>query len=206
VNLNQILVIFLITFGLVVFTIFLARNFRNFNLRVKIVLGILLTGGVALGILIFFVIDSTTRITDSLSQRLDASVSLLAEEQLVNTAASESEKANQFFNDVKIEVERLAEYRISLQSQKAILSQGTYWDAATGLVQLEGGQYGNSPNDAASVFVDTRLIKHDCISRFFHPATIKGKPVDPSHILYKSRWGSALLPEHQTGYLVASRF
>lgn len=152
-NLNQILVIFLITFGLLIFTVFLARNFRNFNLRVKIVLGILLTGGIALGILTFFVIDSTAKITDSLSQRLDASVSLLAEEQLVNTAVSESEQANQFFNDVKTEVERLAEYRVSLQSQKAILSQGTYWDAATGLIQLEGGQYGNSANDAASVFV-----------------------------------------------------
>jgi len=153
VNLNQILVIFLITFGLLIFTIFLARNFRNFNLRVKIVLGILLTGGIALGILIFFVIDSTAKITDSLSQRLDASVSLLAEEQLVNTAVSESEQANQFFNDVRTEVEKLAEYRISLQNQKAILSQGTYWNAATSLIQLEGGQYGNSSNDAASVFV-----------------------------------------------------
>ena len=152
-NLNQILVIFLITFGLLIFTIFLARNFRNFNLRVKIVLGILLTGGIALGILIFFVIDSTAKITDSLSQRLDASVSLLAEEQLVNTAVSESEQANQFFNDVRTEVEKLAEYRISLQNQKAILSQGTYWNAATSLIQLEGGQYGNSSNDAASVFV-----------------------------------------------------
>jgi len=153
VNLNQILVIFLITFGLLIFTVLLTRNFRNFNLRVKIVLGILLTGSIALGILIFFVIDSTTKITDSLSQRLDASVSLLAEEQLVNTAVSESEQANQFFNDVKTEVERLAEYRVSLQSQKAILSQGTYWDAATGLIKLEGGQYGNAANDAASVFV-----------------------------------------------------
>jgi len=153
VNLNQILVFFLITFGLLIFTIFLARNFRNFNLRVKIVLGILLTGGIALGILIFFVIDSTAKITDSLSQRLDASVSLLAEEQLVNTAVSESEQANQFFNDVRTEVEKLAEYRISLQNQKAILSQGTYWNAATSLIQLEGGQYGNSSNDAASVFV-----------------------------------------------------
>jgi hypothetical protein len=84
---------------------------------------------------------------------LDTSVSLLAEEQLINRAASESERANQFFNEIKTEVERMAEYRISLESQKAVLSQGTYWDASTNLTQLDGGQYGNSADDAASVFV-----------------------------------------------------
>ena len=152
-NLSQPLAIALIVFGLLVFTMLLARNFRNFNLRVKIVLGILLTGGIALGILAIFIVDSTAKITNSLSQRLNASVSLLAEEQLVNAAILESEHANQFFNAIKTEVERLAEYRISLQSHKAILSQGTYWNAATGLIQLEGGQYGNSSGDPASVFV-----------------------------------------------------
>ncbi len=152
-NLSQTLVIVFIVLGLLVSMALLARNFRNFSLQVKVVLGILLTGGIALGILAFFGIDRAANITGSLSQRLDASVSLLAEEQLVNSAALESEHANQFFNDIKNEVERLTAYRISLQSQKTILSQGTYWDAATGLTQLEGGQYGNSPTDAASVFV-----------------------------------------------------
>jgi GAF domain-containing protein/HAMP domain-containing protein len=143
----------LITIGSLISILLLARNFRNFSLRTKVVIGILLTGGIALGILAFFAIVNTSKITNSLSQRLDSSVSLLAEEQLVNSAALESEHANQFFDDIKNDVERLAENQISLQSQKTILGQGIYWDSATKLTQLGSGQYGNSANDAASVFV-----------------------------------------------------
>ena len=157
-NLSQTLVLVFIAFGLLVFIAVISRNFRNLSLRVKVVLGILLTGGIAMGILVFFAVDRAAKITSSISQRLETSVSLLAEEQLVNTAASESKNADQFFNEIKAEVERLAEYRISLQDQKAILSQGTYWDAATNLTKLEGGQYGNSANDLASVFVPTDTI------------------------------------------------
>lgn len=157
-NLNQILLVVFSAAGLLALTALLTRNFRNFSLRVKVVLGILLTGAIALGVLAYFAIDRTAKITSSLSQRLDASVSLLAEEQLVNTAVLESEHANQFFNDIKKEVERLAEYRISLQSQNAILSQGAYWDASTNLTQLAGGQYGNSPDDISSVFIPAHTV------------------------------------------------
>jgi GAF domain-containing protein/HAMP domain-containing protein len=163
VNLNQTLVMVFIAAGLLVLTAFLARNFGNFRLRVKVVLGILLTGGVALGILAYFAIDRTAKMTSSLSERLDDSVSLLAEEQLVNTAALESEHANEFFNQIKNEVERLAEYRVSLESQRSLLSQGTYWDASTNLTQLKGGQYGNSSRDPASVFIPANTTLDESI-------------------------------------------
>jgi len=91
VNLSQTLVIIFIAIGLLAFTALLARNFQNFSLRVKVVLGILLTGSVALGILAYFVINNATKITNSLSQRLDASVGLLAEAQLGNSATLESD-------------------------------------------------------------------------------------------------------------------
>jgi len=143
----------LIVIGFLIGLTLLAKNFRNFRLRAKVVLGILLTGTIALSIFAYFAVNTTSEITNALSERLDTSVSSLAEEQLVNTATLESERANQFFNDIKNEVERLAEYRISLENQKAILSQGTYWDSATNLTQLDGGQFGNSADDAASVFV-----------------------------------------------------
>lgn len=162
-NLSQILVIVFIASILLILITRLTRNFRNFSLQAKVVFGILVTGGIALSILAYFVLVSTTKITSSLSQRLDSSVSLLAEEQLVNTAALESEHTNQFFNEIKIEVERLAEYRISLQNQKAVLSQGTYWNAATSLTKLAGGQYGNSSFDAASVFVPVNTQLDDSI-------------------------------------------
>ncbi|HXD10280.1 MAG TPA: cache domain-containing protein, partial [Anaerolineales bacterium] len=198
-NLDQTLVLLLIGLGLFVFTAVLSRNFGNLNLRVKVVLGILLTGGVAIGILVVFAVDRAATITSSISQRLEASVSLLAEDQLRNTAASESKNADRFFNEIKNEVERLAKYRVSLQAQRAILGQGVYWDATANLTQLEGGQYGNSPRDAASVFAPAGTILDDSILAdlnttayldFIIPESLKANPailaiyyIDPKAIV-----------------------
>ena len=136
-----------------IFVIFFAREFLSLDIRTKIVLGILGTGGIALVVLVFFVLDQTQRITSSLSERLDSSVSQLAEEQLRNTAFTRADLANQSFEDVMEEVAALAKNWVALKSQKESLNTGIYWDAGTSLVQLNGGQYGNSSGDASSVFV-----------------------------------------------------
>jgi GAF domain-containing protein/HAMP domain-containing protein len=155
----RIIIPAIVALGLLVFVILLVRNLGSLSLRAKITLGIIATGGIALAVLSFFAMDRAGRIADSLSERLETSVSLLAEEQLVNTAYIESDLANQFFNEITNEVNSLAQYRVSLQSQQEILGQGMYWDAASKLVPLAGGHYGNSANDISSVFVPafTRL-------------------------------------------------
>ncbi|HEU0293282.1 MAG TPA: GAF domain-containing protein [Anaerolineales bacterium] len=174
-----IVLVFLVLIGLV------ARNFRNFSLRVKILLGILLTGSLALGILAFFAITRAAVISDSLSNRLDTSVRLLAEEQLVNTAFLEADRANQFFEGIERQVTSLASYRVSLESQKLTFNQGTYWDATAELTRLEGGQYGNSAADPSSVFVpaNTRLsdeilaeLNTSAYLDFSAPSSLEGNP------------------------------
>jgi len=149
----QTLAFIIVLLGIFVLLALLARNFQDFSLRVKVMLGILLTGSIALGILAFFAITRTGIITDSLSNRLDTSVSQLAKEQLVNNAFVEADRANQFFEGIEREVTKLAAYKVSLESEKSTLSQGSYWDATANLSQLEGGQYGNSATDTSSVFV-----------------------------------------------------
>lgn len=149
----QTLAFIVVLLGILVLLALLARNFQNFSLRVKVMLGILLTGSIALGILALFAITRTGIITDSLSNRLDTSVSLLADEQLVNTAFVEADRANQFFEGIEREVTGLAAYKVSLENEKSTLSQGAYWDAAISLTRLDGGQYGNSAADTSSVFV-----------------------------------------------------
>ncbi|HLA06045.1 MAG TPA: GAF domain-containing protein [Anaerolineales bacterium] len=161
------------------------RGFKNFGLRAKIVIGILTTGGIALSFLSYFAISNTNQITDSLSGRLETSVSLLAEEQLINTVVTESELANQSFEEISHMVVNLSRYWSNLEDQETILAQGTYWDATTRLVQLPGGQYGNSPNDLSSVFVpanvniDEGLIKRLNTSAyldFYAPEVIAANP------------------------------
>ncbi len=142
----------------VIFIIIFAREFLVLDIRTKIVLGILTTGGVALGVFGLFAVNRTGQITNSISARLETSVKLLAEEQLANTVSSQADISNQFFNETMMQVAELAQYRISLQTKQAILDLGTYWDATTNLSQLSGGQYGNSPTDVSSVFVPVNTV------------------------------------------------
>ena len=136
-----------------IFAILVLREFTALTLRTKIVLGILITGGIALLLLSYFALNRAALITNALSERLENSVSLLAEEQLVNLASQQSEFADQFFEELMLEVNRLAAYRVALQRQRADLSEGTYWNAEARLIQLDGGQFGNSSSDISSVFV-----------------------------------------------------
>jgi len=153
-------------FTLVIFAIFavlFAREFYTFNIRSKIVLGILATGGISLGVLAFFAFNRAGQTIDTLSGRLETSVSLLAEEQLINTVFTEANLANKSFEDIMEEVVSLSHYWVSLQNQQSVLRQGSYWDASTNLIELSGGQYGNSSTDISSVFVPTNSLVNDSL-------------------------------------------
>ena len=142
---------------LFIFTILFARELLLLNLRAKIVTGIIGTGAIVLSVLVIFALYQTQQITSALSQRLDKSVNQLAEEQLINTASTQADQANQVFNNITEKVATLAQNWVALQREQVVLSQSSYWDASTKLTQLEGGQYGNPATDLSSVFVPTRL-------------------------------------------------
>ncbi|HJR81165.1 MAG TPA: GAF domain-containing protein [Anaerolineales bacterium] len=141
------------------FTFLLAREFSTLDIRTKIVMGILATGLVSLGVLAFFAFDRARQTINTLSGRLEASVKLLAEEQLINLLVTEANTANQSFEDIMEEVVGLSQHWASLQSHHEVLSQNSYWDAGTEMAQLAGGQYGNSSDDLSSVFIprDSRV-------------------------------------------------
>jgi GAF domain-containing protein/HAMP domain-containing protein len=138
---------------LIVFMLLFAREFNTFDIRTKIVFGILMTGGLALAILAYFAVDRAGLITASLSQRLETGVSQLAEERLINIVGNETNQLDTFFGQIASNVNELAKYRASLQKQETNLNLGTYWDAHTKLYQFQGGQYGNLPEDVSSVFI-----------------------------------------------------
>jgi len=154
-------VIVLVGLGALAFVV--AREFRNFSLRAKIVLGILLTGITMLGALAYVAIGNTTQIVNLLSGRLETSVGLLAEEQLINSVFSEANSANTSFKEIADETENLAHYWANLRKEHDGLSQGSYWDAATRLTQLEAGHYGNSASDVSSVYVPAKLTITDSL-------------------------------------------
>jgi len=155
-ELSQARWIFLVVV-LAIFLFFFTREFPALELRTKIVIGILGTGAIVITVLVIFTLYQAQQITSALSQRLDTSVDQLAEEQLINTAFTQADQANQIFKDITEEVVGLSRHWVSLQGQKTILGQGSYWDASSNIVQLDGGQYSNSANDKSSVFVPARV-------------------------------------------------
>ncbi len=147
-------------FTLIIFAIsafLFTREFYTLNIRAKIVLGILVTGGVSLGVLALFAFDRAGQTIDTLSGRLETSVRLLAEEQLVNKVSTEAKLANGFFEGIAREAHNLGEYRVAIHSQQNALSQGVYWNAESKLMALEGGKYGNPAGDVSSVFVPSTV-------------------------------------------------
>jgi GAF domain-containing protein/HAMP domain-containing protein len=138
---------------ILVFGLLVLRERLSLDIRTKIIIGILSTGGLALSVLVMFALLQTHQITSALSTRLDASVSQLAEEQLINTAVIEAGRADQAFEDIAEEVIDLAHSWVKLRGQANSLSQGSYWDARSSLRKLERGQYSNSETEVSSVFV-----------------------------------------------------
>ncbi|HSM71125.1 MAG TPA: GAF domain-containing protein [Anaerolineales bacterium] len=145
-------------FTILVYSYFIAREFPNLDLRTKISFGILVTGGLAVGVLSFFAVTRSGQLIDNLSGRVETSVLLLAEDQLVTQTETEADSANRFFEEIAGQARRMAEYRTALQGQQAALSQGNYWNAEEKLRLLEDGKYGNPSTDVSSVFVPSTVI------------------------------------------------
>jgi GAF domain-containing protein/HAMP domain-containing protein len=170
----------------ILFGIFFAREFLLLDLRTKIVTAILATGGIALAILISIASYEIGQTIDSLTVRLNTSVSQLAEAQLKNTAFVEANRANQDFKAIAEEAAGLAQTWLSLRSKSESLIQSPYWDARTNLIQLEGGQYGNKGTDISSVFIpvntpiDDALIADLDVSAYLDfsaPAVLQERPL-----------------------------
>jgi GAF domain-containing protein/HAMP domain-containing protein len=167
------------------FLLYLIREYSTLDIRTKITLGILATGGIALTILAIFALDRSTQLVNLLSARLADSVTDLAEEQLTNTVHSQANTIDQFFKDIKAETEGLSAYRVSLENQQEKISLGNYWDANLQVTQLGAGQYGNPATDPSSVFIPAnteiteRLISELNTSAyldFVAPKILENKP------------------------------
>ncbi len=129
------------------------QRFLSFSIRTKIILGILATGGLALVVFAAVAAIQASRITNTLSNRLENNVSKLAVEQLNNTVGAQAVIADTSFRDVQDEVQSLANTWTTLESQKDSLGKGAYWDAASRLIRMKDGRYGNPTEDQSSIYI-----------------------------------------------------
>ncbi|MCC7118008.1 MAG: GAF domain-containing protein [Anaerolineales bacterium] len=140
--------------GLILFFIIaLLRQFNRYSLQAKITIGILATGLIIIVAQTALGAGQVGQMVGILTQRYEEEGRARVNDNLKATIQSEAETANSFFAEIQSELGVLAQFRANLENNKAQLSSGTYWDAATKVFQLSGGQYGNSPADPSSVFV-----------------------------------------------------
>ena len=133
--------------------IILASEFNKFSLRVKIILGILFTGGITVAVLLILGLNRTGIIVKTLSQRLETSVREQTESQISSIIQSEAKKTDSAFLEIQNDLIDIAEYRTKIENQSYLFNNGTYWNSNEKILQLPNGQYSNSSLDPSSVFV-----------------------------------------------------
>ena len=143
--------------------VFLARQFRDFSLRTKIILGFLVIEGISIGVLAYFALTRSGQVVETVSAKFENSIQSQTETELNRIVQTEAETANHIFSETLDSLVKLANTRAQLESQSATLGQGTYWDARTRLIQLSGGQYGNAATDTASIFLPKTMTVDDAV-------------------------------------------
>lgn len=139
-------------FVIVVVYLFL-REFRKFSLQTKITLGILLTGGITLAVLLYFSVNRADLIIRAITTRYENNIARQTQAQILSGIQEEANLANQLFTEVESDAQLIASYLSQLASKETGIQDAAYWDAAEKVFQLSGGQYGNSPTEPASFYL-----------------------------------------------------
>lgn len=162
----------------------IAREFRNYSLRAKFTISVFVITGLSLGAYGYFTYLRASQTQDFLSGKLQFNVRDQSKRKLSDSAVSEARVADNTFVEVTKSLQTLADYRASFYNQSAAFEGSAYWDAES-LVQLEGGQYGNSPTDPASITLpnsiplDDKIITELSLSAyldFIAPSILQSNP------------------------------
>jgi putative methionine-R-sulfoxide reductase with GAF domain len=124
----------------------------------RLSIGVMLITVLAIAILGYFTLSRQTNTMRFVNALLTLENKQQAEEQLLSLVTREAENADQFFNQVTLEIEVVAGNAASLLTKQSLLGDGAYWDAQTELQRLSEGQWGNSATDPASVLAASSVM------------------------------------------------
>jgi GAF domain-containing protein len=142
---------------LVFFVLITARQLNRYSLRVKIALGILVTGGIVVATLSYFGVGQARSIIDLVTNQYEKESRARINEEIISNVSSEAEITNNFFDGILNDLVSFSELRVNFEKEKGLLSQGSYWDASTRIFELPGGQYGNATTDPSSIFIPSTI-------------------------------------------------
>ena len=133
------------------------RSFSEYGLRTKIAIFIMLSAGltaVALGLFAYFRTNTTNNF---LNDQLETVVQEQIEQALNNTAQVEADAADQTLAAIANDVSVLATHAQNLLQQQSTLGQSAYWVADQELSRMGAGQWGNSTEGPASVYMPSAV-------------------------------------------------
>lgn len=168
------------------FALLSVREFNFLSIRIKIALGILVTGGITVGVLTVAGLSNAASIIQFINTKYNAAVRAGIQQNLTNQIKNESSNLDSAFAGILTDLSSLADYRSRLATQEGILPEDLtlYGDPAELLVQTPSGAYKYAAG-SASVFIpsfiepDENLIKELNLSLFldfYAPDFIKRHP------------------------------
>ena len=93
-------------------------EFNRYSLRVKVSLGILITGALIIAALAIFGAGQAQQLINLLTQQYENESRARINDELISIAASEAETANDFFDDILNDLVLLSKVRSDLENKK----------------------------------------------------------------------------------------
>lgn len=151
--------IFILISTPIIFVFF--REFNRFKLQVKISLGILITGGLTVFVIIAYGVNRANFIGNTLADRYENSVRKQTETELSTKIIDRAKDINNLLSGAEDDLKEIAGFRSSLETNGIEEVNATYWNAQVEMVRQPGGQYDNSNSDPGAVFIPNRYTLSD---------------------------------------------
>lgn len=152
---------YIVALILIPIVIVFAREFNRFSLQAKVTLGILLTGGVTVAVLVYFGFNRATFIGNFLTRKYTNSATASTERRITDVIDARANEADSIFSQSVDDLQNMAKFLSGIQSQSAAFSEGAYWNAKDKVFQLPNGQYGNAKTDPAAIFIPNTYPLND---------------------------------------------
>ena len=161
------------------------RGWRGLSFQARLTLSIMLLTSLAIALLGYFTLNRQAEATRFVTELLSEEDQRQIETQLLSLVNSEAANAHQFFSQVTKEISLVAQTATALLAQKPLLGDGAYWDAAAEMTRQKENQWGNSPNNPASVSIPAPLTLTEALitdlNTLIHldlvgPAVLAGNP------------------------------
>lgn len=130
-----------------------ATAFGKLNLRSKLTLGNMLITFLAIFIMGIYVYYRNQQANAQLTSQLETNTRNRVEENLLSTSNEQAALLNSFFTSLSSDTAVIGSTVKEILGKRRSLDNGMYWDASTSLSRLESGNWDNSNDESASIFL-----------------------------------------------------